>query len=137
MLNSPGIVDSYHFDCLNFSTYGYWRELDGDGKCVVNPHAPPLDVCELVGQEVDPHLLEMIGYRLIPGDRCQGGWEPPHSNYTFEALVSHCPPKPKPVSWTHDIMGYLKLFDQLDKRSKLWLLLPFNDLEFSPITLVT
>nr|CDS16971.1 sortilin [Echinococcus granulosus] len=77
-------------------TYGYWRELDGDGKCVVNPHAPPLDVCELLGQKVAPHLLEMIGYRLIPGDRCQGGWQPPYSNYTFEALASHCPPKPKP-----------------------------------------
>ncbi|VDM17670.1 unnamed protein product [Hydatigera taeniaeformis] len=84
--------------------YGYWRELDSGGKCVVNPHAPPLDVCDLVGQEVVPHLLEMIGYRLIPGDRCQGGWRPPHSNFTFEALVSHCPPKSKSFGTVGKIM---------------------------------
>ncbi|VDD79952.1 unnamed protein product [Mesocestoides corti] len=75
--------------------YGYWREFGGGGKCVVNPHAPPLDICDLVGQEVSDHLMEMVGYRRIPGDRCEGGWQPPLSNQSFEDRTLHCPPKRK------------------------------------------
>ncbi|VDL18325.1 unnamed protein product [Hymenolepis diminuta] len=71
--------------------YGYWR--DSSGKCVENPHAPPLDICDLVGLESSHHLFQMIGYRKVPGTRCQGGWEPPHSNMTFEERTRHCPPK--------------------------------------------
>ncbi|KAM7537040.1 hypothetical protein Aperf_G00000072767 [Anoplocephala perfoliata] len=76
--------------------YGYWREKDSNGKCVENPHAPPLDICDLVGLEGSAHLLEMIGYRKIPGSLCKSGWEPPHSNLTFEERTKHCPPKRKP-----------------------------------------
>ena len=93
----------HHLFKICCSEYGYWRELGSEGKCVVNPHAPPLDVCDLVGQEVAPHLLEMINYRRIPGDRCQGGWEPLHSNLTFEERTSHCPPKQKSVSWLNSL----------------------------------
>lgn len=79
---------------LSSSKYGYWR--DSDGTCVVNPHVPSLDICDLVDLEFAHDLFQMVGYFKVPGTRCQGGWEPPHSNLTFDELTSHCHSKFNP-----------------------------------------
>ncbi|VEL14233.1 unnamed protein product [Protopolystoma xenopodis] len=55
-----------------------------------NPHMPPLDPCELSASE--RVRVQELGYRLIPGNRCQGGWTPPRLKQAVVLLAKSCKP---------------------------------------------
>ncbi|CAL8069668.1 unnamed protein product [Calicophoron daubneyi] len=71
------------FEC----EYGFYRRI-GSLDCIRNPHIPFLDPCLLPKQEREH--THRLGYRLIPGDRCVGGWKPPIWNQTVVQKARQC-----------------------------------------------
>ncbi|CAH8295010.1 unnamed protein product, partial [Schistosoma turkestanicum] len=68
--------------------YGFYRQ-PGSLNCIRNPYIPPLDPCTLPRKQ--RQTIHQLGYRLIPGDRCIGGWQPPIWNQTILDLIKSCP----------------------------------------------
>ncbi|XP_018645592.1 sortilin, putative [Schistosoma mansoni] len=68
--------------------YGFYRQ-PGSLNCIRNPYIPPLDPCTLPRKQ--RQTIHQLGYRLIPGDRCVGGWQPPIWNQTILDLIKSCP----------------------------------------------
>ena len=89
------------FEC----EYGYWRAVN-EKICRKNPFITKLDICRKVNMTIwfvahrevfhlmaslqrAVYLVKSSGYRKLPGNRCQGGWQPKVSE-SFVKLKEQC-----------------------------------------------
>ncbi|CAH8534518.1 unnamed protein product [Heterobilharzia americana] len=102
--------------------YGFYRQ-PGSLNCVRNPYIPPLDPCTLSKEQ--RQTIHHLGYRLIPGDRCIGGWKPPLWNQTILDLVKSCPHEVDDESAEHNstasIISVILLLFGLTLLLALWI----------------
>ncbi|XP_033104072.1 sortilin-like [Anneissia japonica] len=75
----------YVFFFMHFSDFGFRRKNEGNGPCELDPDFEGLEIDICINHEEEKEISK--GYRLIPGDKCQGGFHPPRN---LEDVHQHC-----------------------------------------------